>query len=182
MENNIIDKFYSSFTDGATKEVPAIKEITRRRLKIPDSFKDKKILIIGDAFAHESKCLQVMGFKFITSTIKHEREAKVGAPVICDVHSLPFADADFDFVYASHVLEHAAAPIIALKEIHRVLKKGGEGLFWMPYSDKSQNISYHLSCFRPALWKDLIIKSGFILTSEENYKPRDEYGYWVKKN
>lgn len=182
MEENIIDKFYSTFPDGATMEVPIIKDITKRRIKIPESYKNKKILIIGDAFSHESKCLQMQGFNFITSTIKHEREAVVGSPIICDIHSLPFEDSSFDYVYCSHVLEHSVAPMIALLEIYRVLKKHGEGLFWMPYSDKSQDINYHLSSFRPYVWKSLIKKAGFTLTYEENYKPREEWGYWVRKN
>lgn len=181
MASNPIDKFYSTAPNGATVEVPVIKEITKRRIKIPDSYKDKTILIIGDAFAHEGRFLRTQGFQNITSTIKHEREAKVGYPVICDIHALPFDDGEFDFVYCSHVLEHSIAPMIALKEIHRVLKKDGEGLFWMPFGVASQNEPYHYSCFRPSIWKNLIFKSNFSLTKEELHSPRNEYGYWVRK-
>lgn len=179
---NIIDKFYSTFPDGAIKKVLAIKEITKRRIKIPEVYKDKNILIVGDAFSHESNFLYSQGFKNIVSTIKHKREAVIGEPIICDIHSLPFKDAEFDFVYCSHVLEHAVAPMIALSEIYRVLKKGGEALLWIPYSDASQKVSYHLSCFRPVVWNDLIKKAGFRTFKEEDYKPREEWGYWVKKN
>jgi len=178
---NPINKFYSSFTDGATKEVPAIKDITKRRIQIPELYKDKKILVVGDAFSHESNFMRSLGFQNITSTIKHEREAKIGSPIICDLHSLPFADAEFDFVFCSHVLEHCVAPLIALREIYRVLNSSGEALLWMPYSDKSQKVAYHLSCFRPAVWNDLIRKAGFGTFKEENYKPREEWGYWVRK-
>lgn len=181
MTSNPITEFYASAPNGATKEVPKIKEITKRRLKISTKYTHKKILIIGDAFAHESQHLASLGFQNITSTIKHAREAKVGDPVICDIHSLPFDDSSFDFVYCSHVLEHSIAPMIALKEIHRVLKTGGEALFWMPYHDGSMNETYHYSCFRPLVWKNLIGKTGFDLTKEEDHPPRSEYGYWVMK-
>ena len=38
---------------------------------------------------------------------------------------LPFKDKEFDFVIASHVLEHVADPIFFLSEIQRVSSKGG---------------------------------------------------------
>ncbi len=41
-------------------------------------------------------------------------------------------DATYDFVLASHVLEHVANPLKALKEWHRVLKPGGSLLILLP--------------------------------------------------
>jgi len=38
---------------------------------------------------------------------------------------LPFKDKEFDFVIASHVLEHVSDPIFFLNEIQRVSSKGG---------------------------------------------------------
>ena len=38
---------------------------------------------------------------------------------------LPFKDKEFDFVIASHVLEHVSDPIFFLSEIQRVSSKGG---------------------------------------------------------
>lgn len=45
----------------------------------------------------------------------------------CDLsrESLPYADATFDYVNCSHVLEHVPNPIDVLKQISRVLKPGG---------------------------------------------------------
>lgn len=42
-----------------------------------------------------------------------------------DVCSLPYAAGEFDVVIAAHVLEHLPNPVVALKEIQRVLKPGG---------------------------------------------------------
>lgn len=45
-----------------------------------------------------------------------------GVSVICDAHSLPFADACFDGVIVQAVLEHVVDPIRCVAEIYRVLK------------------------------------------------------------
>jgi SAM-dependent methyltransferase len=42
------------------------------------------------------------------------------------------ADATYDFLLASHILEHVANPVKALKEWHRVLRPGGSLLVLLP--------------------------------------------------
>ncbi|HOK96035.1 MAG TPA: methyltransferase domain-containing protein [Anaerohalosphaeraceae bacterium] len=63
-----------------------------------------------------------------------------------DIHNLSFADETFDHVFVCFVLEHLDAPAAALKELKRVLKKGGtitiiEGdhgsCFWHPQTPES---------------------------------------------
>lgn len=44
--------------------------------------------------------------------------------VICDIHQLPFADQQFDYVVCSHVLEHVDDPVKACRELQRVGKAG----------------------------------------------------------
>lgn len=45
--------------------------------------------------------------------------------VVCDCHSLPFADGSFDAVVAQAVLEHVVDPACCVQELLRVLKEGG---------------------------------------------------------
>ena len=45
--------------------------------------------------------------------------------VVSDVHRLAFADGQFDTVIANNVLEHAADPVAALREVGRVLSAAG---------------------------------------------------------
>jgi SAM-dependent methyltransferase len=48
-----------------------------------------------------------------------------GVDVVCDVHSLPFADESFDEVCSSLVIEHTLNPFQFIQEQIRVLKKYG---------------------------------------------------------
>lgn len=48
-----------------------------------------------------------------------------GKPVtVCDIHDMPFEDKEFDYVVASHILEHVDNPAKACREIQRVGKAG----------------------------------------------------------
>lgn len=49
-----------------------------------------------------------------------------------DIQDLPFADATYDFVFASHVLEHIPDDRKALQEIRRILKPGGIAVLPVP--------------------------------------------------
>jgi 2-polyprenyl-3-methyl-5-hydroxy-6-metoxy-1,4-benzoquinol methylase len=47
--------------------------------------------------------------------------------------SFPFADADFDVIWCSEVLEHLFDPGFAVREMQRVLAPGGRLLMTVPY-------------------------------------------------
>jgi len=49
-----------------------------------------------------------------------------------DLQNLPFADATYDFVFASHVLEHIPNDLKALQEIRRILKPNGIAILPVP--------------------------------------------------
>jgi glycosyltransferase involved in cell wall biosynthesis/SAM-dependent methyltransferase len=52
-----------------------------------------------------------------------------------DIHKLPFADATFDKILMSEVLEHLAEDRSALREIYRVLKPGGVLAISVPHAN-----------------------------------------------
>lgn len=52
--------------------------------------------------------------------------------VQCDITTLPFPDNNFDLAFACDVLEHVLEPKKVLKEIFRVVKKGGFVVFSIP--------------------------------------------------
>lgn len=46
--------------------------------------------------------------------------------------AIDFPDNTFDIVYAANLLHHIPDPRLALQEMHRVLKPGGQACFWDP--------------------------------------------------
>ena len=69
-----------------------------------------------------------------------------------DIQSLPFPDEQFDFVLASHVLEHIPDDKKALAEIHRILKRNGIAILPVPvvcehtieYDEPDPSEDYHV--------------------------------------
>jgi SAM-dependent methyltransferase len=52
----------------------------------------------------------------------------------CFAETTPFPDSTFQTAICSHILEHVLRPEDVLKEIHRILKTGGEIIVVVPYS------------------------------------------------
>jgi len=50
---------------------------------------------------------------------------------LADAHKLPFKTSSFDFVVCYEVIEHLIDPLVALKEMKRVLKKDGRAIVAM---------------------------------------------------
>ncbi len=61
--------------------------------------------------------------------------ADLYSPIVdvkADLLNLPFADNEFDIVFCNHVLEHIEDDNRAMKELFRVMKPGGMGIFQVP--------------------------------------------------
>ena len=54
------------------------------------------------------------------------------ADVKADICDLPFDDNSYNVIFCNHVLEHIPDDKKAMKELYRVLKKGGFGIFQIP--------------------------------------------------
>lgn len=67
------------------------------------------------------------------------------ADVKMDLHEIPFEDNTFDVIFCNHVLEHVDDYAQCMRELYRVMKPGGWGIFQVPidykrdetYEDKS---------------------------------------------
>ncbi len=80
---------------------------------------------------------------------------------VADMSFLPFDDAAFDLVLASHVLEHSPFSLMALYELNRVLKKGARLLVLVPFDNYVK--PEHVSVLRDINWKTLFARTGFQL-------------------
>lgn len=54
------------------------------------------------------------------------------ADIKADICDLPFLDNSYDFILCNHVLEHVIDDDKAMRELYRVLKKNGLGIFQVP--------------------------------------------------
>jgi SAM-dependent methyltransferase len=67
------------------------------------------------------------------------------ADVHFDLHKAPFEDNSFDVIFCNHVLEHVEDDAQCMRELYRIMKPGGWGIFQVPldvtrektYEDKS---------------------------------------------
>jgi SAM-dependent methyltransferase len=67
------------------------------------------------------------------------------ADIHFDLHQAPFEDNTFDVIFCNHVLEHVEDANQCMKELYRIMKPGGFGIFQIPqdvnryetYEDKS---------------------------------------------
>src|SRR5262245_12246469 len=90
----------------------------------------------GDiAFALASRGARVVGLDITTRMIelaqsKIDRSGRAGAPqfLVGDMLALPFPDASFDIITTGYGLRNVPNLALAIQEIHRVLKPGGQML------------------------------------------------------
>ncbi len=102
-----------------------------------------KILDIGSAdgvftkvVLDKSGASQIIGIEALKSSVdwanSHWKKYKKMSFRIGDAHKLEFKANSFDAVFAFEVLEHVVSPDLVLKEIRRVLKRGGYAIFIVP--------------------------------------------------
>lgn len=129
--------------------------------------KKKQGLVVGCGEGYEVKWLQDEGFSVTGITINFA-EAEQGLKkyqakiFVSDMHSLPFTEGVFDWVYAANILEHSVAPYLALQEWRRVLKRSGWLVIVMPSREWLAEY-YHFSVLTHSQMKDLLYKVGFKL-------------------
>jgi SAM-dependent methyltransferase len=66
---------------------------------------------------------------------------------VADAHYLPFVDGAFDGVWIQAVLEHVVDPVLVVKEIHRVLAKGGVVYAETPFMQQVHEGAYDFQRF-----------------------------------
>jgi SAM-dependent methyltransferase len=67
--------------------------------------------------------------------------------IVADAHCLPYANESVDVVYCEAVLEHLHSPVTAIREMHRVLKRGGLLFSGTPFLQQYHGYPYHFQNF-----------------------------------
>ena len=57
-----------------------------------------------------------------------------GVDIVCDINKIPVNDNSFDNILCSEVLEHVPDPVATIKELTRILNKGGRLILTAPFS------------------------------------------------
>ena len=100
--------------------------------------RDAPALDAGTGAGANLRLLRSLGFTAISgldsSPIARRYCAEKGFPGVSlgDIQKMPFADAAFDLVLATDVIEHVADDDAAIRELHRVLRPGGRALITVP--------------------------------------------------
>jgi SAM-dependent methyltransferase len=117
-----------------------------RRLLLDRSGRPSVLIVGGQVAGHGTQDL--LGDARIDVV---ETDVTIGprTQIVCDGHSLPFADESSDGVVIQAVLEHVLDPYRCVAEIHRVLKPGGLVYAETPFMAQVHAGAYDFTRFTP---------------------------------
>jgi len=81
--------------------------------------------------------------------------------MIAPLQEIPVADAFFDAVLCTEVLEHLDEPLACLKELSRVLKPNGRLFLTVPFFHHEHQVPYDYFRYTSYGLKMLLVKAGF---------------------
>lgn len=110
---------------------------------VPQATADDLALDLGCGHGMHRQVLEGLGYRY--HGVDYAGDA---ADDLVDAHALPYGDDQFALVMSVAVLEHLAQPLLALREVHRVLRPGGYFIgtvaFLEPFHDNSFSHFTHL--------------------------------------
>ena len=80
---------------------------------------------------------------------------------VCDLKSIPVEEGRFDFILFNQVMEHLSEPAAVLKELHRVLKPGGQLIYSAPLYYEEHDLPYDFFRYTQFGARYLFTSAGF---------------------
>ena len=101
-------------------------------------------------------------FEQLKPTQLRDRKGYGQIDYIGDICSIPVADASFDVILCTEVLEHVPEPIRAVKEFARIVKPGGKVLLTAPLGSGLHQEPYHFyGGYTPHWYRRFLQEAGF---------------------
>ena len=100
--------------------------------KIKEIAKEKSVLDIGGGERFQK---WLAPYKELFKDVAYKSmdyDPASGADVIGDIHKIPLAENSIDAIICHSVLEHVRDPLLATKELHRILRPGGKIFVHVP--------------------------------------------------
>lgn len=88
---------------------------------------EQKVLHIAPEYCFLKRFKKMKNLTYITADL-----ISPWAEIKLDVQNMPFDDNQFDVIFCNHVLEHVTDDKQAMRELYRVMKPGGFGIFQVP--------------------------------------------------
>lgn len=141
--------------------------------------KNDRVLEIGSGGGHALNILNKKSVWYSPVDIPYHNLQRIREkasfpvfPAAADAYHLPFRPESFDAVIMGEVLEHLETPLAALKDVFRVVKKGGKLIVSVPYKEKLNfqicihcnkptPVHAHLHSFDDRSLSDVIARAGF---------------------
>lgn len=95
---------------------------------------DLKVLHVAPEYCFIDRFENMPNLDYITGDIESPL-----AKVKMDIHKIPFEANTFDVAFCNHVMEHVDDYVLAMSELHRVLKPGGWALIQSPQDMKFEH-------------------------------------------
>jgi SAM-dependent methyltransferase len=101
-----------------------------------------RVLDLGCGPRDQAKPMESVGYQYLGADY-----SSPSADILVDAHSTPFCDNSFECVFSYAVLEHLRSPVVAIREIERVLAPGGIFI-----GTVSQGEPFHASYYHHTAW------------------------------
>lgn len=116
--------------------------------KFPITNRNIKVLDIGAGGSPYGKMIAAKGYKYFSQDFQqlNDDQIREGSyskiDYVCNAENLPIDDESFDIIICTEVLEHVPDPSKVIKEMVRVLKKGGRIVITIPRISPAHQLPY----------------------------------------